>query len=347
MACPSSPSFGHVQWRTLGALWLAAGLLVHLSVLAGVDTETDRSVVAALGLLGIAVGAAMVLASRRLPAGLMWVGLLLAIGATSASVVGAGEPDTPFILLFAWIGMQAWYFLPPRVAGAMTALTVLATAATMWGIAQPEDGVAAWWAMVMGTIATTSTMVAVLRRRSDRLVAALAEAASRDALTGLLNRGAFAELGAAELARAQRRGTPLTVVLGDLDSFKCLNDRFGHQRGDDALRAFAALLGEHARKGDISARVGGEEFALMLPDTDAAGAVATAERLRKAVRGRLATPDGEPVTVSFGVAAFPDDGNDLHALVGSADHALYAAKSLGRDTTVAFGATAGAPTLQR
>jgi diguanylate cyclase (GGDEF)-like protein len=262
-------------------------------------------------------------------------------------VLAAGEPDTPYILLYVWIGIEAWYFLAPRVAGAITALTVLASALAMWSIAQPVDGVAAWWAMVTGTIATTSTLVAVLRLRSDRLVAALAQAASHDPLTGLFNRGAFAELGTAELARARRRGTPLTVVLGDLDSFKCLNDRFGHQRGDDALRKFAALLGDHAREGDISARVGGEEFALVLPDTDAAGGVATAERLRKAVRGRLATPDGEPVTVSFGVAAFPRDGQDLDALVGGADRALYAAKSLGRDTTVAFGATAGAPTLRR
>jgi diguanylate cyclase (GGDEF)-like protein len=123
-----------------------------------------------------------------------------------------------------------------------------------------------------------------------------------------------------------------------LDHFKVLNDRFGHDSGDEALAAFANLCRAGTRSHDLLARVGGEEFALLLPDTGEARAVAIAERLRQSMHTHLAAPDGAAVTASFGLATHPGHGSDVEALRGNADRALYDAKSRGRDQTVAYGA---------
>jgi diguanylate cyclase (GGDEF)-like protein len=267
----------------------------------------------------------------------MPAGLLLITAITSGAVVASGEADTPFALLYIWIGIEGWYFLPPRGAGVITAVSVLASAGAMAVVATPYDNATTWWLMVAGTTVTVAALAAVLRLRADRLVGTLADAASRDALTGVLNRAGFQGHADAEMARARRYELPLAVVLVDLDHFKAVNDTFGHRGGDRALAAFADLCGAHTRPDDRIARVGGEEFVLLLPYTDKAGAVAIAERLRQAMHAHLATPDGKPITASFGVAAHPHDGSDVEMLLANADRALYAAKSLGRDRTIASG----------
>jgi diguanylate cyclase (GGDEF)-like protein len=152
-----------------------------------------------------------------------------------------------------------------------------------------------------------------------------------DGLTGLANRRAGERALEKELARAQRFGGNVALVLCDLDDFKRVNDRYGHLTGDDVLRELAAVLGETVRTVDVAARWGGEEFALVLAGTDADGGTQLAERAREALEARtLLTPDGEPlrVTASFGVAAFPEHGDGL---VAAADAALYLAKRSGKN----------------
>jgi diguanylate cyclase (GGDEF)-like protein len=152
-----------------------------------------------------------------------------------------------------------------------------------------------------------------------------------DGLTGLANRRAGERALEQELARAQRFGGNLALVLCDLDNFKAVNDRHGHLAGDDVLRELGEVLAETVRTVDVAARWGGEEFALVLPGTDAEGGVQLAERAREALEARtLLTPDGEPlqVTASFGVAAFPEHGEGL---VAAADAALYRAKRSGKN----------------
>jgi diguanylate cyclase (GGDEF)-like protein len=173
--------------------------------------------------------------------------------------------------------------------------------------------------------------------RARRLIGRLADAAIRDPLTGLLNRRGYQERLAVELARARRNGSRLSIVLGDLDRFKALNDRFGHRRGDEALQAFAALCAREMRDVDFVSRVGGEEFAIVLPDAGLEGAFLAAERLREAIHAELRAPDGSGLTASFGVATFPDHATDAEVLLDHADRALYVAKEAGRDRTVAFG----------
>lgn len=177
-------------------------------------------------------------------------------------------------------------------------------------------------------------LVAVERRRMAARIAELSDVARRDPLTGLLNRRGFAEAFDVELDRVRRTDGRLSVVVGDIDRFKEVNDRLGHAAGDQTLRAVATAIRSRKRSWDLAARVGGEELALIVPDTDEHGAYALAERLRAAVEA-LPRPRETPVlTVSFGIASFPVHGESRAALLRSADQALYAAKRLGRNRSV-------------
>ena len=157
--------------------------------------------------------------------------------------------------------------------------------------------------------------------------------ATHDALTELCNRRHFAELADKEIARARRHGRPLSLCILDVDLFKPINDRHGHIRGDEVLRQVAAVLRRHARSDDVAARIGGEEFALLLPECTAADAALLADRLREAVASTKFAPGGEAqrITVSIGVAALAPHRDSRQALMAAADAALYRAKSEGRN----------------
>ena len=158
--------------------------------------------------------------------------------------------------------------------------------------------------------------------------ASLEHLAERDGLTGLLNHRAFHARLVAEVEHAQRIGGTLSLLVIDLDHFKEVNDRFGHLAGDEVLRQVAAVLQDVAREGDVVARVGGEEFCVLLPNTAAIGARLPAERVRAAV---AVLRDPLPLTVSVGVCSFPDDAASARELFERADAALYEAKRRGRN----------------
>jgi diguanylate cyclase (GGDEF)-like protein/PAS domain S-box-containing protein len=155
-----------------------------------------------------------------------------------------------------------------------------------------------------------------------------------DDLTGVANRRAFFEAAELELTRNRRTPRPTALILFDADHFKQINDRHGHPAGDAVLRQLGLALSSTFRQVDVVARVGGEEFAVLLPSSTLAGAAAVAERLRQLVAGHPVMCDGVPVacTVSAGIAAI-DEGEtiDLDTLVKRADRALYAAKANGRN----------------
>ena len=159
--------------------------------------------------------------------------------------------------------------------------------------------------------------------------------AATDALTGLANRRQLLAGAQREFARARRKGTPLAMLMLDLDRFKSINDRWGHPTGDRVLQHMAQLLGQQARGQDVAGRLGGEEFALLLPDTDGPGAVVIAERLRGAVQvsDAVRTGDGEVVryTVSVGVATLEAGDASFESLLQRVDRALYQAKERGRN----------------
>jgi len=156
-----------------------------------------------------------------------------------------------------------------------------------------------------------------------------------DDLTGLANLRAFTSVLERELERSRRFDTPLGLVLLDLDDFKRVNDTYGHQQGDEVLAQVAGVLRDLSRDLDAPARYGGEELAVVLPQTDSEGAAHLAERMREAVEA-LEVPrvgGGEPlrVTASFGVASLPDGASDREGLIAAADAALYRAKGMGKN----------------
>ncbi|HKX46102.1 MAG TPA: diguanylate cyclase [Planctomycetota bacterium] len=172
----------------------------------------------------------------------------------------------------------------------------------------------------------------------------LAEAANTDFLTGLPNRRFVMERFADEWKRARNLAAPLSVIMLDLDHFKTINDRFGHETGDVVLRETARMLRQSVRREDVAARIGGEEFFVLCPATDAVEAAVVAERVREAIGGTRIRHGGFDgyVTISAGVAALDLGAVDTDSLLRRADEAVYASKSAGRNrVTVDPGAHSG------
>ncbi len=168
---------------------------------------------------------------------------------------------------------------------------------------------------------------------------ALRQLATRDQLTGLLNRREFERILREEKDRSVRFGQPCAIILADLDHFKSVNDRHGHPAGDEVLRQVARRLEGSMRSVDRVTRIGGEEFAIVMPQADGAVAVETANRLCKLIRAQPVPAGGDlllPLTLSLGVAVFPADASKGDDIVTAADKALYAAKAGGRDRVVKF-----------
>jgi diguanylate cyclase (GGDEF)-like protein len=157
-----------------------------------------------------------------------------------------------------------------------------------------------------------------------------------DGLTGLLNRKHILELLDREISRSRRYGHPVSVLMLDIDHFKNVNDTYGHQTGDAVMRRLADCLCETVRENDLVGRYGGEEFLILLPDSNARNSAQTAQRIRKMVQDLEIETSNEnvSVTVSIGVSSYPQYGQDANAVICAADAALYQAKSSGRNQVV-------------
>jgi diguanylate cyclase (GGDEF)-like protein len=181
----------------------------------------------------------------------------------------------------------------------------------------------------LGVIDTVAQAAPVL---ANFKILALAETrASTDALTELPNRRAMNEMLKRMAAQAGRAAQPLGAIAFDLDHFKTINDRYGHEVGDAALSAVGKCLRQSLRDSDFAARIGGEEFLVLAPNTDVEGARVLAEKLRAALAREEIPRLPEAITASFGVAAIPDHAASPEALLRSADHACYVAKGRGRN----------------
>ena len=176
--------------------------------------------------------------------------------------------------------------------------------------------------------------IRALKRYYNQKRDSLSDMAFRDELTGLFNRRYFDQKLQEEIDRSARYGRPVSLILGDIDKFKSYNDDFGHQKGDEVLRTVSDLLRGSCRSSDTAARYGGEEMAVILPETDASGAYRMAEKARTLIAARAGDVAGRKVTISMCVASY-GPGNDGPAeLVAAADRALYQAKDAGRNRCV-------------
>ena len=217
---------------------------------------------------------------------------------------------------------------------------VAVSAVVIWHLAhgptrEVSDMMALWGsfaAMVSGVLINFPLVFLVVMR----LINKLRRISRHDSLTDLLNRRAMEESLLSERLRHQRTGRPYSVLLVDVDHFKRVNDTYGHAAGDAVLVTLSALLRRVARNVDLVARMGGEEFCLLLPDTSVAGALQAAERLRMAIERRPVRWQGASmaVTASVGVAEVRHGDETVESLLERADRALYRAKAQGRNCTV-------------
>jgi diguanylate cyclase (GGDEF)-like protein len=261
------------------------------------------------------------------------VGVAYALDGVSASaevfrtgrgsrIDSAYESSTdPISSVMSGLGSQAGVAAPIVVAG------------SLWGAlgaAYDEDVIPAGVELRLERFASLIGLAISNADAWDRL----ARQASTDPLTGMANRRAFDERLGAESARAHRYERSLSLVLLDLDHFKAVNDVYGHRAGDRVLVLFAQLLSAHAREGELVARVGGEEFAWLMPETDEEGAYTAADRVRHALENAAFGESGK-VTLSAGVCS-SENAVDADALSRNADRALYSAKEGGRNMTFRY-----------
>lgn len=318
--------------KVLATLFAAGASLSALTMILPHPKGADQ-----LGLLAIVLGAYLTAAMLYTQAAKLSAWTLqatLAWGSTLITGVAyfSGEVPSPLVFFYLWVFLYASYFFTHRQT-ALQILYVGAAYGTLLATTAPAGAIPTWWLVGMGTLLVGAMVIMVMRARVELLIARLYDAARTDPLTKLSNRRGFRELLDLELERARRSGTPMGVLVGDLDDFKDVNDHSGHQVGDLALRRVAQLLCEGKRQVDIAARVGGEQFALIVPDSRPDDAFALAEHLRLALKDEFA---GDPTssTISFGVSVYPEHGETAASLLHAADQALYAAKESGRNRTV-------------
>ncbi|MPZ72185.1 MAG: diguanylate cyclase [Nitriliruptorales bacterium] len=267
----------------------------------------------AAGVAGFAATAMWIRSSRRsdqVEALGPWLLMAAVVGATQFT----GAAASPYAALYLVVVLYAAAFMP---TGRFLLIAAGATGARVtMSIGAADISVSSEAGMSVVLWISASVFVHALVRRLDN-------AAQTDGLTGLWNHAAFWRRLQAEHARARRNGTAYSVLMLDVDHFKALNDKYGHQTGDAVLRRMADILGGRVRGSDVLARYGGEEFAVLLPDTPQEPAADVAEKLR-----RLLAVGG--ISVSIGVADNGDDAATADDVVAAADRALYDAKLAGR-----------------
>src|SRR5215211_2392617 len=319
---------------TAGLLFTAAALICLAGVVLPGDAELDEGVLLATAGVATALAAFLFIANERVPD---WsyhpigaIGTAVATGA--AYGWGSGSAYGP--LLYVWVTMFAFYVFSRGAALVHLALMSAAYAVALVIEDPPESPLDGWIATVV-TLLGTGLFVSFVRHRLGSMFHRLRDAAQRDPLTDLFNRRGFQGIFDTELERARRTDLPLSLVVGDLDRFKRVNDVHGHAAGDSVLMRVADAIRGAKRGFDSAARVGGEEFAVLAPNCDEHGAYMLAERIRAAVQEALSSRARDSrLTISFGISTFPLHGQSADGLLRTADQALYAAKRLGRNRSV-------------
>lgn len=322
--------------RTFAYLFGTGATLVLISLLLphSPDRDTTGLLLASVAAYLVAIG--FLAGFERLP---LWVYEASPLAGTAlvslAVYFGGSQAATAYAMYYFWVALAACYFLRPPIA--MGHLVIASLAYGLVLLIGPGHVVlpGLTWAVVTGTLMIVGILMTTLRGQVERLVRQLAAAARTDSLTQLANRRELEDRFTAELERSTRTARPLSMLVLDLDWFKEYNDRFGHSAGDRALVMLAQALKRATRTSDVVARLGGEEFGVLAPETDETEGFLLAERLRAEVRQAFAR-ETEKMTISCGVASFPIHGITSGELLHAADRALYEAKESGRDRSVVF-----------
>ncbi|MCA9676738.1 MAG: GGDEF domain-containing protein, partial [Myxococcales bacterium] len=267
-----------------------------------------------------------------------WIhrGVVTLVGLVGIAAIGlvdyrTGDDARLLGLYLGPISLIAWF------AGASPAVLASMAAAAAWALANHFGAVStASWQMIAFNIGSyfcsfllVGGLIAVLRQRNR----AARRMAATDAVTGLLNGRAFQVVLEHELARARRYGGRIAVAYIDLDDFKAVNDRCGHPAGDGVLRTAATIMRGELRASDMVARIGGDEFGVLMPEAPRDDVSTILERLRVTLRERMRAMD-HGVTASIGAICFDEPPDDVAQLIAVADELMYQAKSAGKDRVV-------------
>jgi diguanylate cyclase (GGDEF)-like protein len=298
------------------------------------DAQLDDSVLVATAGAAALVCAFLLVANERVPEWMYHPIGVVGTAIATAATYGWGTESAYGPLLYVWVTMFAFYVFSRGAALLQLALMAAAYAFALV-LEDPAENPLDSWVATVGTLLGTGLFVSFVRHRLGMMFHRLREAAHRDPLTDLLNRRGFQGVFDTELERARRANQELSLIVGDLDRFKRVNDSHGHAAGDAVLERVADAIRGSKRGFDSAARIGGEEFAVLAPDCGEHGAYMLAERIRAAVHQAQSGREKQAqLTISFGISTFPLHGQTADGLLRTADQALYAAKQLGRNRSV-------------
>jgi diguanylate cyclase (GGDEF)-like protein/putative nucleotidyltransferase with HDIG domain len=329
-----APAARAMMARTAALLAGAAAVVCLVGVFVPGEAQLDDDVLLAAASAAALLGALLLIVYDRIPRWAFHPIVFLGTAISTAAAYGWGSESAYGPLPFVWVTLLAFYFFTRGAALVHLALMAVGYALAL-GLEDPPENPLDGWVATVVTLLVTGLFVSVVRDRLSRLIGRLRDAAHRDPLTDLLNRRGFQSVFDMELERARRADQPLSLIVGDLDRFKRVNDAYGHAVGDRVLKRVADAMNGAKRGFDTAARVGGEEFAILAPDCDEHGAYMLAERVRAAVHEAASEQHEESdLTISFGISTFPLHGQSADGLLRTADQALYAAKRLGRNRSV-------------
>jgi diguanylate cyclase (GGDEF)-like protein/putative nucleotidyltransferase with HDIG domain len=339
-----------VMARAQGVIMASAGLLGYAGVLLPHDAGYDELGLMAIQGTAIVGGVMLMLLGDMVPRWLLKINPPISTVMTSGAIYFSGDVTSAYVLFYFWACIYAFYFFNWREALFNVAWVCANYSAVVWIMGAPDaafthSGIEHHLVMTVGTMTVAGASLIALRDRVDRLFERLTDAARTDVLTGLPNRVGLHDSLERELERATPEQRPVSILMLDLDRFKQVNEKWGLDVGDQLLRRTAELLNKETRLIDTVARSGGEEFTIVLPETEQHRAFLFAEELLNLLR-----EDGETsvngsgngngripsLTGSVGVATYPAHAGDVTSLLAAADRALYAAKALGRDRAVIY-----------
>jgi diguanylate cyclase (GGDEF)-like protein len=324
-----------LAYRAIGVLMVGKPFVSVLVLVAGgiaLHPNTEPMTAAAIGVWAVAVayGVQLLRTRRTGDVGPLAAGLVIACLVSCLPIALTRDVGGPWQLFLIWPVLVASALAPVRLAWLATG-TVLAgygSIVAAWG---RTDRLSQWLTVAVWLAATT-LVCSGLHATSRALAGRLREQALHDPLTGLSNRRAFDASLDARIVATGRRPQRITVLVFDLDNFKRVNDTWGHATGDAVLSRFGDLLAGGVRPGDLAARIGGEEFAVVMSGAHLGDGVRRAEEIRRSVEVRSARSWGRTVTVSGGVACRPEGADESGVdLLAAADDALYKAKAAGRN----------------
>ncbi len=317
--------------------WILIVVTAVLVAVSGLWPDTQIPILALLAVAGLFVIVFHdLLPSDALGTSRFGVEGTVALTGAAALITLTGGARSPFFLTIPLIVAGAALVVSPRVTIFLTLVGSLAFVGAVLLAALPEALGAAELATIVvdlvALILLTYVVMVIAREQRDARDAAI-RLSTIDPLTALFNRSYFFAAVEREIARSARSGRGFCLLMMDLDDLKGVNDRFGHFHGDRVLRAVGEVIAIGVRRIDTAARYGGDEFVVLLPETDPSGAFVLAEKIRLGVRAiPVELPgDGPRPSLSVGVVSYPDDGRTIDELMISADTAMYASKRAGKD----------------